>query len=169
MVRMSGMTNTRFCNDMKKCKDFLHTGKLESFHSMKLQYLPKSTGFTMKTSIVLTMLAVMQNNEYQRQAPLAKKMQVAHWSRASKKYVAKTRTIYDNVAFKKEIIAEMNDNISSNTRLPLDLSAYVRTAIPKTFHGEKAPPREELLLAQRTRLEEPWAYLRIYYIINIYL
>jgi hypothetical protein len=58
------ITRTKFTNDMKKCCQFIHTGKLESFHNVKLTYLPKSTGFTMNTTIVLTMLAAVQNNTY---------------------------------------------------------------------------------------------------------
>lgn len=37
---------TKYSNDIRKCCKFIHTCKLESFHSMKLTYLPKSTGFT---------------------------------------------------------------------------------------------------------------------------
>ena len=39
------ITNTRLSNDMKHCKEFLHTGALESFHSCKLKYLPKINVF----------------------------------------------------------------------------------------------------------------------------
>ena len=77
------LTKTRFCNDIRKCCLFVHTGKLESFHSMKLQYLLKSAGFEMETSVILTMLAVLHNNEYITQEGNAKVYNLKAWSRAS--------------------------------------------------------------------------------------
>jgi len=56
------VTATSFSNALRKCAKFLHTGKLESFHSMKLLYLPKLHSFEMQTMIILTMLAASQNN-----------------------------------------------------------------------------------------------------------
>ena len=112
---------------MRKCCLFVHTGRLESFHSMKLQYLPKSAGFEMEMSVILTMLAVLQNNEYITQEVNAKVYNLKAWSRASKAYVLKKRTIYDKVSFWKAILKEVEDNIASRTLLPLDLSSYIRT------------------------------------------
>ena len=147
------LTKTRFCNDMRKCCLFVHTGKLESFHSMKLQYLPKSAGFEMETSVILTMLAVLQNNEYITQEGNAKVYNLKAWSRASKAYVLKKRTIYDKVSFKKAILKEVEDNIASRTLLPLDLSSYIRNEIPTTFHNQTGPSIHELLDKQRTRMD----------------
>ena len=56
------ISGTKFGNNMKKCKKFVHTGNLESFHSLKLLYLPKSTEFSMTTTIILTKLASIHNN-----------------------------------------------------------------------------------------------------------
>ena len=103
---------TWFSNDMKKCRKFVHTGKLESFHNLKLMYLPKSTGFTMLTCIIMTMLAAIQNQVYIEQKNSAKVHYVAQWSRASKKHVVKKRTEYDSVSFKKTIIGEVNSNLT---------------------------------------------------------
>ena len=55
------VTETKFSNDLGFCSEFLHTGRLESFHSMKLQFLPKITSFPMETNIVMTMLTALQN------------------------------------------------------------------------------------------------------------
>ena len=56
------ITDTRFCNVLPRCAQFLHTGNLESFHAVKIQYLPKAVAFTMIASIILTMLAIMHHN-----------------------------------------------------------------------------------------------------------
>ena len=82
----------------------------------------------MEMSVILTMLAVLQNNEYITQEGNAKVYNLKAWSRAaSKAYVLKKRTIYDKVSFRKAILKEVKDNIASRTLLPLDLSSYIRT------------------------------------------
>ena len=77
----------------------------------------------MEMSVILTMLAVLQNNEYITQEGNAKVYNLKAWSRASKAYVLKKRTIYDKVSFRKAILKEVEDNIASRTLLPLDLSS----------------------------------------------
>ena len=96
------ISDTKFRNDMKKCKKFVHTGNLESFHSLKLLYLPKSTGFSRTTTIILTMLAPIKNNVYLKDKTLIKSYDVVQWSRAMKQHVIKNRRVHDNVSFKKE-------------------------------------------------------------------
>ena len=143
---------TGFSNDMKKCCKFVHTGKLESFRNLKLMYLPKSTGFTMLTCIIMTMLAAIQNQVYIEQNNSGKVHHVAQWSRASKKHVVKERTEYDSVFFKKIIIGEVNSNLTSNAVLDMDLTPYMRQPVPKTFHGETAPSMDDLLATRLTRM-----------------
>ena len=104
------ITATKFSNDVKKCCKFVHTGKLESFHSMKLLYLPKSTGFGLTTTIILTMLTAIQNNCYLDSNNKLKTYSVRQWSRANKQHILKDRSIFDNVSFKKRILEETFDN-----------------------------------------------------------
>ena len=87
------ITATKFSNDVKKCCKFVHTGKLESFHSMKLLYLPKSTGFGLTTTIILTMLTAIQNNCYLDSNNKLKTYSVRQWSRANKQHILKDRSI----------------------------------------------------------------------------
>lgn len=144
---------TRYSNDMKKCCKFIHTGKLESFHNVKLSYLPKSTGFTMTTTIALTMLAAIQNNVYLDESSLLSKFDTRAWSRATKRHIVKTRSLYDKVTFKLELIQEVTDNIAKNNRLAMDLSSYIRQPVPKTFHGQTAPPLSKLQADRKSRMK----------------
>ena len=85
------MTATRFSNDLRKCAKFLHTGKLESFHSMKLTYLPKLNSFEMNTMIIMTMLAAVQNNICAEGGNLMVTYVVRAYSQANKGYVLRNR------------------------------------------------------------------------------
>jgi hypothetical protein len=120
---------------------FLHTGKLESFHSMKLTYLPKLHSFEMETMIILTMLTAAQNNLCAEGKNLLKTYVVRAYSRANKGYVLKNRNVYDNLTFKKALLLDIEENLRSGTRLPYDLStsSYVSKPVPNTFHGVTPP------------------------------
>lgn len=147
------ISGTKYSNDMRKCCKFIHTGKLESFHNVKLTYLPKSTGFTMTTTIALTMLAALQNNIYLEESSLIRTFQTRAWSRAKKKYILKTRRIYDNVSFKVDLLNEVQENISNNNRLSMDLTHYIRQSVPKTFHKQTAPDASVLLAEKKSRMK----------------
>ena len=146
------ITATKFSNDVKKCCKFIHTGKLESFHSLKLMYLPKSTGFTMTTTIVLTMLTAIQNNCYLDNKNKQKTYSVRQWSRANKEHIVKDRHVYDNITFKKIILEQTFENIKENRIINLDLSSYIRSPIPKTFHCQTAPSKEQILAKKNSRM-----------------
>jgi hypothetical protein len=146
------ITGTKFTNDVKKCSKFIHTGKLESFHSLKLSYLPKSTGFTMTTTVILTMLTALQNNIYLKNESKLGSYSVRQWSRANKEYLLKDRIIYDDITFKREILRQTFVNLSEKIVIDLNISPYIRKPIPKTFHGVSAPSKEELQEKRQSRL-----------------
>ena len=137
---------------MKKCCKFVRTGKLESFHSLKLQYLPKSTGFGMDRMIMLTMVAALQNNANLEEGAVLKSYDIRSWSRASKHYILKKRRIYDRVAFKVSILDQICSNLSSNKRLTYDLSSYIRQPVPRAFHNTPLPSVEELTAKKDARM-----------------
>ena len=146
------ITDTRFSNDMKKWYKSVHTGKLESFHSLKLQYLPKSTGFGMDRMIMLTMVAALQNNANLEEGAVLKSYDIRSWSRASKHYILKKRRIYDRGAFKVSIIDQVCSNLSSNKRLTYDLSSYIRQPVLRAFHNTPLPSVEELTAKKDARM-----------------
>ena len=141
------VTATSFSNALRKCAKFLYTGKLESFHSMKLLYLPKLHSFEMQTMIVLTMLAATQNN-------LLKTYVCRAYSRANKAYVLKIE-ICDNLTFKKAILWNIEENLRNHILLPFDLqnSSYINKDIPKTFHGLKTPDKNMMIEQRMSRFQ----------------
>ena len=149
------VTATRYSNDLRKCAKFLHTGKLESFHSMKLLYLPKLHSFEIDTMIILTMLAAAQNNLCVGGGNLLKTYIVRAYSHANKVYVLKNRNVYDNLTFKKAILLDIEENIKNQTHIPCNLSttSYISKAVPKTFHGVALPEMEAMIALKNSRLK----------------
>ena len=150
------ITATRFSNDLRKCSKFLHTGKLESFHSMKLLYLPKLHSFELETMIAMTMLAAVQNNLYLKEENLKKSYIVRSYSRAMKKYVLKRKNVYDNVSFKRSIIDSIIRMIGSGEQIDkcnFSETRYIKRPVPKTFHGQSAPDKSVMIENQKSRMK----------------
>ena len=147
------VTATRFSNDLRRCAKFLHTGKLESFHSMKLLYLPKLHSFEMETMIMLTMLAAHQSNLCVEGNNLLKSYIVRAYSRANKTYVLKNRNLYDNLSYKKALLLDIEENIKNKIVLTYDLNTtYIKKAVPKTFHGITPQDKDSMLLQKKSRM-----------------
>lgn len=53
---------TRVKNQLKKCSMFLHTGLIESYHSLCLMYASKETQFSYSGMVLRTILAVLDHN-----------------------------------------------------------------------------------------------------------
>ena len=62
----------------------------------------------------------------------------------------KNRNVYDNLASKKALLLDIEENLRSGTHLPYDLStsSYVSKPVPKTFHGV-TPPNIEIMIQQK--------------------
>ena len=84
-------------------------------------------------------------------APL-KSYTVRQWSRASKSYYLSERKVTDKVSFKKEMLEQIENNIMEKVTLEMDLSPYIRDAVPQTFHGQPMPTKESLLGKRRSRM-----------------
>ena len=150
------ITATRFSNDLRNCAKFLHTGNLESFHSMKLQYLPKLHSFELDTMIVMTMLAAVQNNLYLKEEYRSKSYTARANSRAMKGYVLKQKNLYDNISFKKAIKEEIIEKMKSGTILvkcDFSQTRYVKKEVPKTFHGTKLPDKVTMIRERKSRMK----------------
>jgi hypothetical protein len=49
-------------NQLKKCKLFIHTGALESYHNLILEYASKETYFSYTGMLLRTILAILDHN-----------------------------------------------------------------------------------------------------------
>ena len=98
------------------------------------------------------MLTAIQNNMYLDPKNKLNTYSVRQWSRATKKHILKDRNVYDSITFKKEILVKTFDNLISGRIISLDMSSYIRNPIPKTFHCQTAPSKEELIVAKYSRM-----------------
>ena len=152
MILRLFIRSLRRLNSAMTSKSVVNLSILESFHSLKLTYLPKSTGFGMTTTIVLTMLTAIQNNCHLDSKYNLKTYSVWQWSRANKEYIIKDRHVYDSITLMKAILGQTFENVKNKRMINLDVSSYIRDPIPKTFHWQTAPSKEELLSKKNSRM-----------------
>ena len=146
------ITNTRMCNSMKKCAQFLHTGALEALHCAKLKYLPKRKAFSMDSTIVLMMLVCIEHNKNLRLGTALKPKTKVAYSRAQKQYVLKNNYFRDNISYKKSFLELVQNHVKSNTKLTFDLGRYKRKDVPKRFHSAEKPSKALLEQKRLSRM-----------------
>ena len=154
LVKM--LTNTRLCNDMKKCRSFLHTGELENIHSVKNKYLPKRKHFGIETSIVYMMLVAIETNVHAaaRESGKLKNKSYVEYSKAAADYVLKKKYLKDSIPFKLELMADIHKNLEDGNVEKLDLSEYILKAVPKFIHSSDiVKPSKEELVKRYTRFK----------------
>lgn len=134
------LTKKQLCDDMKHCRYFIHTGAIERYHSIRLKYLPKRIHFPLRTTIVRSMLAIIDHNTDVTN-PNKKTKKSVEWSRAAKKYVLKTRSGGKTYRFRGEIMSAVSDSVSNNTPLlSIDWSEYITRDVPENMHQDVTKP-----------------------------
>lgn len=54
--------NKKFLTDLKQTKNYVHTGRLESYHNLRLKYVPKRVHFYFKAMYIKSIIAIIDNN-----------------------------------------------------------------------------------------------------------
>ena len=131
-------TDTRLCNTVKKCCNFLHTGGLEVYHNVGLKVLPKRSSYSLIRMIIGSMLVAIEVNSNLETNLLIKRKTYWKYSRSQKQYVAKQRIVKKDFSFRADIMQEMMSIVKTTgldvTHIPiLDLlkGYYLKRGIPK--------------------------------------
>lgn len=56
------LTAKDFIKDLRQAKHFVHTGKLESYHNVRLKYMPKRIHLQFNGMFVRSILAILDHN-----------------------------------------------------------------------------------------------------------
>eukprot|EP00116_Pleurobrachia_bachei_P004638 sb/3464900/ len=149
------VTDEKRCDAMKKCAEFLHTGLLESFHSMKLNYLPKFRFFSINTMIALTQFAAMQNNLSQAGAVTKSNgFLFVGRNKSSSRHFARQKRCYDRIPLINLVLEEGMKLL--NTPTPICKLPNVNHAERNKYYtvpASEKPSVQQLLSQQINRLD----------------
>jgi hypothetical protein len=98
-----------FCKLYKVLKVNCYLSQLVSL----VNWFPKSTGFTMTKTVILTMVTALQNNIYLKSESKLGSYSFRQWSRTKKEYLIRERIVYGDFTFKKNILTETFFNLNN--------------------------------------------------------
>lgn len=83
MFYFQATQNTRFVNQLKHCKYYVHTGNLESYHNLCLVYSPKRIIYSYTGMVLRNILAILDHNQNLGRKLIGQKVR---YSKATKQY-----------------------------------------------------------------------------------
>ena len=148
--------NQKLLKDITKLSEFHHTGSLEVYHSLLLEYAPKRKHFSYKGMIARTHLAVIDHNaNANREQALVKKgnnkgekRYNVVFPKGKKKWIAKP--IMDEKSYSfvqdlmKEVLLYKNDKKKNKLTQP--------KKIPKNIAAFPRPSKQEIIDKHKSRM-----------------
>lgn len=144
---------TRVKNQLKKCSMFLHTGLIESYHSLCLMYASKETQFSYSGMVLRTILAVMDHNSNIGRAKIGTKWV---YSNAKKTMVEKAKYAPKSDVWRKKLLDDIVVFSTSDPEL-VEFDPQVEELLypfhlPKNMTGLARPTHAEFIAARRSRI-----------------
>ena len=146
------LTQKQLSDDMKHCTHFIHTGSLENYHSVRLKYLPKRIHFTRETTVIRSMLVVIETNSNITEHDPQNPKMYSKWSRQSATWVMKKGYDSKDYTYRHTILNQIKANVSLGIKLDVDMSEYIPRNIPKNIAPTPKPSKQQLVNEYKTRM-----------------
>ncbi|XP_065336483.1 uncharacterized protein LOC135940755 [Cloeon dipterum] len=145
--------NTRFLNQLKHCKHFVHTGNLESFHNVILVYASKRVHFFYENMLLKTILAVLDHNHNTGRASVGTK---TTFSKLRKTYQLETKYEEKCNEWRANLLEEIEKYAKSPGLLGTEEEEILILSpphdVPRNINSVPLPSREELELRRNIRM-----------------
>jgi hypothetical protein len=145
--------NTRFKNQLKHCKYYVHTGELESYHNVHLIYAPKRIGYSYAGMVLRTILAVLDTNYNVNRAKSG--IVKCKYSKATKQYKLVEQPVPKSHKWRKDLVSLTVDFAIGKIDIPYDpkiTELLFPHDLPDTIAVVPKPTRDELAQAKKFRL-----------------
>lgn len=138
--------NKKFLTDLKQTKNYVHTGRLESYHNLRLKYVPKRVHFSFKAMYIKSIIAIIDHNSNLNK----KKIGLNYlFSKPTGKWV--TKNIYEKGTnnWRDEIINTILDHLNGVEMSPLKTPLNV--TLPKNIAPIDRPALEIMQNSHHSR------------------
>ena len=108
---------TLFTNALRKCRHFIHTSNLESYHNLRLIYAPKRVHYNCKGMVLRSILAVLDHNFNTNRKVTGT---VKCWSKAKKCMVEKKQYEKKSNVWRAEIVDKIISYSCDQTIITID-------------------------------------------------
>lgn len=139
-----------FLHDLRHTKHYCHTGSLESYHNVRLKYLPKKSAFSYDGMVLRGMLAIIDHNE---NVGRVVRRTETRYSKITKKYVE--RVIREDKCYNWRKI--LIDKVLAFVRGDLDVSIEDDphlVDVPQNIAPIPRPSLEEMQHSRFTRFHQ---------------
>lgn len=118
----------KLLQDIRQTKNYCHTGKLESFHSVALKYKPKRNHFSYDGMVARTILSILDFNHNLYRPQTGRKMK---YSKPLKRWVGVNTYKCKQHDWRYEILTSVIEAVHNNRSLQLEDDPYRATDVPK--------------------------------------
>jgi THAP domain len=140
------ITDKAFIKDLRHTNHFCHTGGIESYHNVRLKYMPKRVHFTYDGMTLRSMLAILDHNANIGRAVTGESVR---YSKATKKWVLRSKFEKKSNLWREDLLAKISDVASGISPLPCTQEAD-HPPIPQNIAAFPKPTLETL---QNTRFK----------------
>jgi len=131
--------------DLEYAKNFVHTGRLESYHNLRLKYMPKRIHLKYKGMHMRCMIAIIDHNHNINKKELGDKMV---YSNPAGRYILKTKYEHSNDEWHHILMSEIKKKMKEIT---LTITEFEIVAIPQTIAPQPKPNYEDLMKTKYSR------------------
>jgi len=125
------LLDKRFSNDLQHASNYVHTGKLESYHNLRLKYVPKRIHFPYNGMVLRSKLAIMDHNANINKELIGDK---AQFSKATGSWVLKNKYAKSTNIWKYDIMEKVEKFCTNKNTNDIN-------SIPKLAHEVVVPDR----------------------------
>jgi len=125
------LLDKRFLNDLQHASNYVHTGKLESYHNLRLKYVPKRIHFPYNGMVLRSKLAIMDHNANINKELIGDK---AQFSKATGSWVLKNKYAKSTNIWKYDIMEKVEKFCTTKNTNDIN-------SIPKLAHEVVVPDR----------------------------
>ncbi|CAB3382622.1 Hypothetical predicted protein [Cloeon dipterum] len=146
--------NTRLVNQLKHCKNFVHTSSLESFHNVCLIYAPKRMAFSYHGMVLRTILAAMDTNNNVGREIVGTGMR---YSKGQKAYVLLNKYEDKSDKWRKNLVNRIVQYVANPSLIDEDEAEIMQLLfpldVPDNIAQVEKPPKETLEAKRMERLK----------------
>lgn len=124
---------------MEQAKHFVHTGRLESYHNVRLKYIPKRIHLKYNGMYLRSILAILDHNYNTGKNIIGNKMV---FSNTLRKYTIKNTYERSKTNWRKQIINMIEELFKENILEPMDISENV--SVPQNIVILPKPDVDEM-------------------------
>lgn len=144
------INDTNFINDLKHTKNYCHTGSLESYHNVRLKYLPKKSHFSYNGMVLRGMLAILDHNLNLNRDICRTGVR---YSKSTKKYVVRNIRVSKDYTWRQDMTEKVCAFVRGEIDLSIDEDPYL-VEVPKNIAPVPRPVAFEMHQSRFTAFQE---------------